>query len=134
MTSRVFACLWFIVVSSGCTVEHYRAETELFPDGSVDRSIWQPLDEQQRKRWPEVREGIQDERLQSEPWEALDHNRQKLHPKSSGTSARGRFGSVEEIPEHYRREAPPGLPDSTLKRKAERVISCSSSSTVGRKL
>ena len=120
MTSRVFACLWFIVVSSGCTVEHYRAETELFPDGSVDRSIWQPLDEQQRKKWPEVREGIQDERLQSEPWEALDFNRPKLHPKNSGTSARGRFGSVEEIPEHYRREAPPGLPDSTLKRKAER--------------
>ena len=52
MSSRVFACLWLVVVSSGCSVEHYRAETELFFDGSVDRSIWQPLDEQQRKRWP----------------------------------------------------------------------------------
>ncbi len=126
MSSRVFACLWLVVVSSGCSVEHYRAETELFFDGSVDRSIWQPLDEQQRKRWPNVVGGIQDQRLQSEPWEMLDPNRPKgndvkpSHPKDSGTSARGRFGSVEEIPEHYHKEAPPGFPASTLQRKAER--------------
>lgn len=126
MLSRVVACVWIVVVSCGCSVDHFRAETELFPDGSVDRSIWQPLNEEQRKRWPEVRDGIADERLQSEPWAVFDINRPKQkdgkpnHPKNNGSSARGRFGSVEEIPEHYRKEAPPGFPDSTLKRKVER--------------
>lgn len=126
MWFRISACLWIVVCSCGCSVEHFRAETELFPDGSVDRSIWQPLDEQQRKRWPEVHDGISDERLQSEPWDVFDihHPKQKdgkpNHPKNNGWSARGRFGSVEEIPEHYRVEAPPGLPASTLKRQTER--------------
>lgn len=126
MWNRPVAGLWLTALLCGCSVEHFRAETELFSDGSVDRSIWQPLDETQRKQWPTVAQGMQDERLQTELWGAFDFNRPKrkdgkpANPKDDGVSARGKFASVKEIPEHYRKEASPGPPAATLQRKVER--------------
>ncbi len=123
MSSRITACLC-MVFASGCVTEHFRAETALRPDGSVERVIWQSLDKEQHKQWDEVRDGIQDERLASELWTLVDHAPKgpdgKPAPKKSGETARGRFKSAEQIPQHYRREGPPGLPDSILKQKSER--------------
>ncbi|MBC7815695.1 MAG: hypothetical protein IAG10_02220 [Planctomycetaceae bacterium] len=125
MLSRIAACLCVVFVS-GCTTEHFRAETVLLPDGSVDRVIWQSLDKEQHTQWQEVHRGIQDERLQSELWELADNPRPKAvdgkpdNLKDYDTTARGHFKSAEQIPNHYRREAPSGLPDAILKRKAER--------------
>jgi hypothetical protein len=124
MLTRIAACLC-VVFAAGCTIEHFRAETVLLPDGRVERVIWQPsLDQEQLPQWDEFRDGIQDERLASELWTLVDHAPKGLDgkpaPKKSGVTARGHFNSVEQIPQHYRKEAPPGLPDSILKRKAER--------------
>lgn len=121
----ISSCLLIVAVSCGCVTEHFRAETVLMPDGSVDRAIWQSLDKEQHKQWDEVRSGIQDERLESELWELADNavkggDGKPLNPKEYYTSARGRFASAEQIPEHYHKDAPAGLPASTLKRKAER--------------
>mgnify|MGYP003390258622 CR=1 FL=1 len=123
MLSRIAAWLG-MVFAAGCTTEHFRAETVLLPDGSVDRVIWQSLDKEQHEPWDEVRDGIQDERLASELWTLVDHAPKgpdgKPAPKSGGVTARGHFQSVEQIPQHYRKDAPPGLPASILKRKVER--------------
>lgn len=124
MTSRLVACLWTLVVSAGCVTEHFRAETTLLPDGSVDRVIWQALDQERHKQWQEVQSGIQDQRLASELWEVADNtvkgkDGKPTNPKEQGTTARGHFASAEQIPEHYRKDAPAGLTASTLKRKSE---------------
>ena len=123
MPSRIAACLC-MVFASGCVTEHFRAETVLFPDGGIDRAIWQSLDKEQHQQWDEVRDGIQDERLASELWKLTDDALKgpdgKPAPKNRGVTACGHFKSAEQIPNHYRREAPPGLSDALLKRKAER--------------
>jgi hypothetical protein len=125
MLSRIATCLC-VALASGCTTEHFRAETVLLPDGSVDRVIWQSLDKDQQRQWDEARDGIQDERLASELWELADNPRPKAidgkpdNLKNHGTTARGHFKSADRIPNHYRKEAPSGLPDAILKRKAER--------------
>jgi hypothetical protein len=123
MSSRIAACLC-VVFASGCTTEHFRAETVLQPDGSVDRVIWQSLDKQQHERWDEVLDGLQDERLATELWKLADHAPKgpdgKPAPKNGGVTARGHFPSAEQIPQHYRKDAPTGLTVSVLKRTAER--------------
>ena len=127
MTPRIAAACLCVVFASGCvSAEHFRAETLLRSDGSVDRAIWQPRDKAQHEHWDEVRSGVRDERLQSELWEVVDNSQPKgpdgktAKPQDYYTSARGRFASAEKIPEHYRKEAPKGLPASILKRKVER--------------
>lgn len=124
MSIRIAASLWILVATSGCLTEYFRAETTLLPDGSVDRVIWQSLDKEQHQQWQEVRSGIQDQRLESELWELAnntlkDKDGKPSNPKEQGTTARGHFASAEQIPEHYRKAAPAGLPASTLKRKSE---------------
>lgn len=125
MLSRIVVACLCVVFAAGCTTEHFRAETVLLPDGSVDRVIWQSsLDKEPHEQWDEVRDGIQDERLASELWKLTDNAPTgpdgKPAPKNRGVTARGHFKSADRIPNHYRQEAPPGLPDSILKRKAER--------------
>ena len=104
MSSRIAACLCLLVAVSGCSIEYFRAETVLLPDGSVDRVIWQSLDKEQHKQWDEVCSGIQDKWLESELWELADSatkgkDGKPANPKDQGTTARGHFATAEQIPE-----------------------------------
>lgn len=125
MTSRIAACLWIVVVSAGCSVEHFRAETVLKSDGRVERAIWQSsLSEEQQKLWPEVKVGEPGKRLDWDWGDVLPRGGE-AKPKAPNAKdgyvfARGEFAAAEQIPEHYRKQEGDDGPATTLRRKVER--------------
>ncbi len=125
MAPRIAVWLWIVVVSSGCSVEHFRAETVLKSDGRIERAIWQSsLNEEQQKLWPEVKVGEPGKRLDWDWGDALPRGGE-AKPKAPNAKdgyvfARGEFASAEQIPEHYRKQEHEDGPTATLRRKVER--------------
>jgi len=86
----------------GC--EYYRAETKLFDDGTVERAIYQPLDEtpqdvQEAKHWSTVTYSLE---IEHDDWESSITGLPLVSNAEDMThfAAWGRFESVAAIPNH----------------------------------
>ena len=129
---------YFIVVALGCTwltgcdSEHFRAETRLLADGSVERIVYQPLartpkQAQQPKVWQESYGVLKAEQPLHQRMPLRDLMRRLQIPVPSQHKstvpywmAAGKFADASAIPDHLEFEAPEGLPSGRLTRQLER--------------
>ena len=114
---------------SGCNPEYFRAETRLLPDGSVERSVYQPLervpdDARESREWS-VNHCIREVRSAAD-WQLpiADLLRRFKKPlddeKPNYWVAKGKFADIKTIPNHLVFKAPDGLKDGRLVRQLER--------------
>ncbi|HZT80557.1 MAG TPA: hypothetical protein VFA26_10050, partial [Gemmataceae bacterium] len=114
---------------AGCQTPHYRSETVLLPDGSVERAIYQPDDATPAKakdprHWQRTTYAPPPQKFEQEGWFASirtlpDREKDKEHPYFA---AWGRFARVNDIPTHVdTKPAEKGLPEAGLRRLYERT-------------
>jgi hypothetical protein len=132
---RAFQVICAVVLcfgAEGCEPEHFRAETQLLPDGSLERTIFQPVTRTPKKAqrtalWKEI---LPVSKMQTPEQERLSLNdlRQQLLPDFSSREksdttylfAKGQFADAAAIPNYLTFEAPRGMSDGHLERKLER--------------
>ncbi|MES2793389.1 MAG: hypothetical protein V4719_27505 [Planctomycetota bacterium] len=129
---QVICAVLLCLCAPGCETEHFRAETQLLPDGSLERSIFQPAIRTPKKAqraalWKEI---LPVRKMQTPEQErlALNELRQQLLPDFSSREksetpylfAQGQFADAAAIPNYVTFEAPQGMSDGHLERKLER--------------
>lgn len=113
----------------GCNPETFRAETRLLPDGSVERSVYQPLkrvpdDIRQRREWSSNHR-IRELKWASDLQLPIDDLLRRFDKSADDEEpnywmAKGKFTDIKAIPNHLVFKAPDGLKDGRLVRQLER--------------
>lgn len=115
---------------AGCNPESFRAETRLLPDGSVERSVYQPLkrvpdDVRQSREWSsnhrilEVKSAADRQLPIDDLIRRFGKPADEEHPNDYWM-AKGKFADIKAIPNHLVFKAPDGLKDGRLVRQLER--------------
>jgi hypothetical protein len=110
--------VWLLPLAAvGCGSEQFIIQTRIFPDGSVERAVYQPLDrvpEAARKpdQWQKVTY-ISDKHPWPESGKISDLPVLPAHKDRGYFAAWGKFPSPQAIPEHYQflaknQDVPPG--------------------------
>ncbi len=115
---------------AGCNPESFRAETRLLPDGSVERSVYQPLkrvpeDARQRREWAfnhRIHEMKWTSGLQLPIDDLIRHFDKPADDEKPNDYwfAKGKFTDINAIPNHLVIKAPEGMKDGRLVRQLER--------------
>ena len=115
---------------AGCNPESFRAETRLLPDGSVERSVYQPLkrvpdDVRQSREWSSTHRTREVKSAADRQLPIDELIRRFGKPADEGDPndywmAKGKFADVKTIPNHLVFKAPDGLKDGRLVRQLER--------------
>ncbi len=115
---------------AGCNPESFRAETRLLPDGSVERSVYQPLrrapdDARQSREWSSTHRTREVKSAADRQLPIDELIRRFGKPADEGLPsdywmAKGKFADVKAIPNHLVFKAPDGLKDGRLVRQLER--------------
>lgn len=116
----VFACLSLV----GCTTDHFRAETTLNSDGSVERAIYQPKGETpEAAKNPNLWKAVTwADEVEPEEWDGSirDLPSGKNEEKSCYFAAWNRFPAADKIPDHYLKKSLAGPREARLKRHVSR--------------
>jgi hypothetical protein len=107
---------------AGCR-QDFMSDVRLHADGSLDRSIYQPVDKEQLNLqalgWKEVVPAPAPSTLEKRGWsgELAELFKSPGKADSPYVATRGRFPSVKDLPGHFRAKAPPdsGLSDGTFR-------------------
>ena len=101
------------IAAVGC--DTYRIETVLYPDGSVDRAIYQPekdtpKDARNAEHWKQVTFAPSPDASEKEGWSGLirDLPLREANKDRTYIAAWGHFPSPDQIPDHVEFKAPEG--------------------------
>jgi hypothetical protein len=101
------------IAAVGC--DTYRIETVLYPDGSVDRAIYQPemdtpTDARNAEHWKQVTFAPSPDASEKEGWSGLirDLPLREANKDRTYIAAWGHFPSPDQIPDHVEFKAPEG--------------------------